>query len=144
MLTTTNKKRCYPISPYIPRNIQNTRHTRIYPKIAETPRNAWELKRYPEIPNSIFRHSYATWAQPATWYFVYYLTQSDPILKKKHLLGTESEMNVYPHWRFSFNRIWMHLSKSLTLWWHHRQIQFVPVIKFLLLLVWPPIKYCWD
>ena len=44
----------------------------------------------------------------------------------------------------SLNRVWMHVSISVILWWHSVPSYFIPFIKFLLPHVWPHIKYCWD
>ena len=42
----------------------------LYPKIPDIPGNTRKKKRYPEIPDRIFRHSYPTRTRPATRYFV--------------------------------------------------------------------------
>ena len=56
-----------------------------YPEIHEIPGNNQKYlkgKRYPEIPDRIFQHTYPTRIRPATRYFVQYPTRPNPILKK--------------------------------------------------------------
>ena len=59
----------------------NTRKYLTYPEIPEIHGNTQKLKRYLDIPDCIFRHSYLTRTRPATRYFVQYPTRPDPILK---------------------------------------------------------------
>ena len=62
-----------------PRNTQKYPEIPKIPEIPEIPGNTRKKKRYPEIPDRIFRHSYPT--RPATRYFVQYPTRPDPMLK---------------------------------------------------------------
>ena len=61
---------------------RNTRKYLTHPEIPES------KKRYAEIPDCIFRHSYPTRTRPATRYFVQYLTRPD--IEKPYPLGTAS------------------------------------------------------
>ena len=60
---------------------RNTRKYLTNPEIPEIPGNTRKKKRYPDIPDRIFRHSYPTRTRPDTRYFVQYPTRPDPILK---------------------------------------------------------------
>ena len=66
---------------------RNTQKYPTYPEIPEIPGYTRKKKRYPEIPDRIFRHSYPTRTRPATRYFVQYPTQPD--IEKPYPLGTD-------------------------------------------------------
>ena len=55
-------------------------------------------------------------------------------------IGNDHQCYIF----LSLNRVWMHVSISVFLWWHSVPSYFIPFIKFLLPHVWPHIKYCWD
>ena len=74
------------------------RNTRKYPTYPEIPR----VKKYPEIPDLIFRHSYPTRTQPATRYFVQYPTRYWKTLPAGHWTRYPVFLSIPDPTRFSF------------------------------------------